>query len=186
MSEKEVRIRIIHKSKEGVILDMKDQGKKSVPWDTFNKMFLIKDNVWAVFNEETKKKREQFDELMNDLCIQVMMHQADEKRGDNSNFLTHMGMIGTLSEKIQKEFGFTAMQVIQEARKRIAIFRDPNIPFFEKETPQEYRERHARQAEEKAKRERDERSYRQGTISNATESMANVKGADKLKDLFKV
>jgi hypothetical protein len=178
-----IKIRIINKSKQGVILDMKEQGKKSIPWETFNSMFIIVDNVWATFNEETLKKRERFDDLMSQLCVTVMMNEADEKKGDTSNFLHNMAMIGGITKKLQEEFGFSMMQIMQEARKRIAIIRSPSTW---KETPEEYRERHARQAEEKAKREAEERNYRQGTISNATESMANVKGADKLKELFKV
>jgi len=181
MDKNIIKIRIINKSKQGVILDMKEQGKKSIPWETFNSMFVIVDNVWATFNEETLKKREQFDDLMNQLCVAVIMNESNEKKGDPSDFLHNLAIIGSTTKKIQEEFGFSMMQIMQEARKRIAILRDPKIPFGIKETPEEYRKRHARQAEEKIK----ERNYHRGTISNATESMANVKGADKLKELFK-
>lgn len=185
MDKNIIKIRIIHKSKQGVILDMKEQGKKSMTWEIFNSMFIIVDNVWATFNEETLKKRERFDDLMSELCVAVIMRENNEQKGDTSDFLHNMAIIGSTTEKIQKEFGFSMMQIMQEARKRISILRNPDIPFRTKETPEEYRERHARQSEEKAKREAEERNYQQGMISNATESMANVKGADKLKELFK-
>lgn len=175
-----VKFRIINKSKEGVTIST-PKGPKMMPWDQFNNMFVIVDKVYAQLNNQMQKKHDRLEEMINLLTIKTLETKSKASEPSTSEAL----VLGTLADKIQKEFGFTLPQIIAEVQRRITILRDPNIPFFEKETPEEYRERHARQAEEKAKREKDERSYRQGTISNATESMANVKGADKLRELFK-
>ena len=53
---KEPRFRILNKTRETVTLKLMDKPM-TFSWEEFNKKLIVVDKVWAVLNEEEKKKQ---------------------------------------------------------------------------------------------------------------------------------
>jgi hypothetical protein len=54
---KKPRTRIVNKTKNSVTLDFKgDIGQVTTTWKEFNEIYVIEDNIWAVFNDAAWEK----------------------------------------------------------------------------------------------------------------------------------
>ena len=145
--EKEVRFRILNKTNKTVTLKL--QGKPmTFSWEEFNKKLVVVDKVWAVLNEEEKKKQEKAEDMINQVVVDVMIQNGNSDAGTK---LSHMGMIGHLIPQIAELLECTPLEVIGLVRQRLMIMNpfmvNPMFPVDEKQ--RRHRRKIEREAEEK-------------------------------------
>lgn len=157
------KVRIINKSREGVILD----GQVKLTWAQFNSMYYIGQSpMYAIPTPAYQAKLEQINDLVNNLTVHVLA--SDHSEGKDK--LMHLSEIGSLTDKIVSVSGMTIDQISQLVQKKIKAMHT-----FELQQKAAYRKA------EKAKVVQ-ERAHK---ISNATSKLGDVKGFDKLKEMIK-
>lgn len=122
MKEQEIRLRITKKTKTHVTLDMKLYGEQSFPWEEFNKIYRVVDNVWATFNEEYIKKHEQAEEYITNAVVAYMMTNMKDAKYD-AHYLANLSILGESVEKISEILGVSRMDAMVIIRKQIADLR---------------------------------------------------------------
>lgn len=147
--EKEVRFRILNKTNKTVTVKL--QGKPmTFSWEEFNKKLVVVDKVWAVLNEEEKKKQEKAEDMINQVVVDVMIQNGNSDAGTK---LSHMGMIGHLIPQIAELLECTPLEVIGLVRQRLMLMNpfmvNPMFPMDEKQ--QRQHRKIEREAEEKMK-----------------------------------
>ena len=104
--EKEKRFRILNKTSS---------------WEEFNQNFIVVDKVWAVFNEEMKKKQDEIEDLLGFITVHVLEMNVAKNSGDAEKELKAAFMVGSLMDKLQKVSGFTPLQIMQLVRQRLMV-----------------------------------------------------------------
>ena len=117
-----MKIRIINKSKKGVILD----GQIELPWEQFNSMFSIKENVWAVPTKEYQEQLDKMNDLLDKVAVSTIMSKCEDQ-------LMHLSIIGDAVETLTSEYKLTMQQVIALVQKRIKAVKDFGQPKANKE-----------------------------------------------------
>lgn len=170
-----MKIKIINKSKEGVAIKT-PKGLIKLSWKDFNAKYVIVDNFYVEPNEETKKK---FKEV-EDLSIQAYVIQKSINAtkvaggiGSPDDFIR----LYSIAEKIQKLMDFpNIIYAMNHLKEQFAIYDSLfRTPF--KDNKKSIRQQ---ELEEKTKAVRGE--YNEIRSSNA---LGDVKGFDKLKEMFK-
>jgi len=180
MGLKEKRFRILKKEKDGVTLNMGGHVSK-YSWDDFNQNMEMVDKFYAVAKPEVIQKEEEVEMYLTMATLAFLRIDVLQKGGKENRpheLLYQVSMLGNSIEKVKELTGFAEADVLKLIQQRIQILKSPITLDDLKETPEEYRKR-------KAKEKSNEMKLRTSNIGSATESMANVKGADKLKALFK-
>lgn len=109
---KEVRYKIVNKSKTGVKVRIGNQIVEST-WEEFNKSFKIVDKVYATFNDEMKAKQEKIDAKLDMLTVLARKQVAGTITP--ADYL----MVTKLTEEICELGGFLPVQVIQLVQHRL-------------------------------------------------------------------
>lgn len=128
---KKVRVRIINKSKDGVMLDFKGEiGVKKASWEEFNKIYQVcTDNpMFAEPTDEYQKKLNEIEERINNAVVHFIMSggyakmQGAEPKIEAKDELLHMLGLGHELEKIQELTGMNVVQVSLMVRQRVNAF----------------------------------------------------------------
>ena len=128
---KKVRVRIINKSKDGVMLDFKGEiGVKKASWEEFNKIYQVcADNpMFAEPTDEYQKKLDEIEERINNAVVHFIMSggyakmQGNEANIEAGDQLLHMLGLGHELEKIQELTGMNIVQVSLMVRQRVNAF----------------------------------------------------------------
>lgn len=94
-----IRVRIVNKAKDGVILKTGNLQQK-ISWEDFNSAWTIdpKDKLYAIMNKDKEDKAAKVNDIVQDAVIALMMG-----RGENPHAqLTSAMMLGSLVDKFQK------------------------------------------------------------------------------------
>lgn len=114
---KEPRFRILNKTRETVTLKLQDKPM-TFSWEEFNKKLIVVDKVWAVLNEEEKKKQEKAEELINDAVVSMMIQRGNSDAGTK---LAHMAMLGKCIDEAAKLLECNRLEVMQIIRQRLMM-----------------------------------------------------------------
>ena len=127
---KEPRFRILNKTRETVTVKL--QGKPmTFSWEEFNKKLIVVDKVWAVLNEDEKKKLEEAEELIRDTVVSVMIQNGNS---DARTKLAHMMMIGKNVERLTELLECNRLEAMQIIRKRLMMLNPFMVnPMFSEE-----------------------------------------------------
>lgn len=127
-TRKKLRVRIIHKSKDGLILDFKGEiGVKKASWEDFNKIYQIcADNpMFAEPTDEHQKKLDLIEEHINNAVVHFVMSggyakmQGTEAKVTADEELMHMMGLGTELQELEKLTGMNVVQIAQIVRQRV-------------------------------------------------------------------
>lgn len=122
---KEIKIRIVKKSKEGVLLSQgKGREPMSLTWDEFKKGYNVKDDVWAVPTEETIKKAEELNKHINSAVTAFFLNGA----GNGTPDPVYLMMLGDEFSKIQELADCTGAEAMQMVQERINMVRNGFVP----------------------------------------------------------
>lgn len=175
---KEVYHRIVNKTKDYVTVIMNTGINKrepvKMPWDEFNKIFIIVDGFKAYPTEEQKEKADKIERKVNLLCIYLMESQASsfESRSGEEK-LKVMASIGSLSRSIQEELGCTMLDLMQVCRSRISAFKK-SINEENSKRPSRFKRSHTKNEQ------RNTETY----TPSATQTLGDIPGMDKLREKF--
>lgn len=114
---KEPRFRILNKTRETVTLKLQDKPM-TFSWEEFNKKLIVVDKVWAVLNEEEKKKQEKAEELISDAVVSMMIQRGNSDAGTK---LAHMAMLGKCIDEAAELLECNRLEVMQIIRKRLMM-----------------------------------------------------------------
>ena len=129
---KEPRFRILNKTRETVTLKLQDKPM-TFSWEEFNKKLIVVDKVWAVLNEEEKKKQEKAEELISDAVVSMMIQRGNSDAGTK---LAHMAMLGKCIDEAAELLECNRLEVMQLIRQRLMMLNPfmVNPMFTEDET----------------------------------------------------
>lgn len=113
----ETRFRILNKTRETVTLKLQDKPM-TFSWEEFNKKLIVVDKVWAILNEDEKKKQDKAEELINNAVVSMMIQNGN---GDAGTKLTHMAMLGTYIDEAAKLLECSVLEVMQLIRQRLMM-----------------------------------------------------------------
>lgn len=173
-----IRVRILRKTRQGVTLKLKSADgycTKDIPWSQFEESFNMVDGIYAVPKEGLANKVQLLNKNLNALTLAVLRSNISGRMGNIKSLMAANYTIGKMTEDINKEFDMPIPEIVSYVYNKIRSLSSINDSL--KETPVEYRVR-------KAREKHAEEEYHRGNISNATVSMADAKGFDKLKDLL--
>ena len=94
-----IRVRIVNKAKDGVILKTGNLQQK-ISWEDFNSAWTIdpKDKLYAIMNKDKEDEAAKVNDIVQDAVIALMMG-----RGENPHAqLTSAMMFGSLIDKFQQ------------------------------------------------------------------------------------
>lgn len=94
-----IRVRILNKSKDGVILKSGKLEQK-ISWEDFNSAWTIdpKDKLYAIMNKDKEDEAAKVNDIVQEAVLALMM-----RRGENPEAkLTSAMMFGSLIDKFQK------------------------------------------------------------------------------------
>ena len=114
---KEPRFRILNKTRETVTLKLQDKPM-TFSWEEFNKKLIVVDKVWAVLNEEEKKKQDKAEELISDAVVSMMIQRGNSDAGTK---LAHMAMLGKCIDEAAELLECNRLEVMQIIRQRLMM-----------------------------------------------------------------
>lgn len=115
--EKEPRFRILNKTRETVTIKLLDKPM-TFSWKEFNKKLIVVDKVWAVPNEEEKKKQEKAEELINDAVVSMLILRGNIDTGIK---FAHMAALGNSIDEASKLLECNKLEVMQIIRKKLMM-----------------------------------------------------------------
>lgn len=115
--EKEPRFRILNKTRETVTLKLNDKPM-TFSWEEFNKKLVVVDKVWAVLNEEEKKKQDEAEEVISEAVVCMLIQNGN---GDAHTKLVHMAMLGKCIDRAAELLECNRLEVMQIIRKRLMM-----------------------------------------------------------------
>ena len=134
--EKEKRFRILNKTSKTVTVKI---GKEPVTstWEEFNQSMVVVDKVWAVFNDEMKKKQDETEDLLGFLTVHILEMNAAKNSGDAGKELEAAYMVGSLINKLQDVSGFSPIQIMELVKQRLMVINpfmvNPMFPLTKKQ-----------------------------------------------------
>lgn len=127
---KEPRFRILNKTRETVTLKLQDKPM-TFSWEEFNKKLIVVDKVWAVLNEEEKKKQDKAEELISDAVVSMMIQRGNS---DACTKLAHMAMLGKCIDEAAELLECNRLEVMQLIRQRLMMLNPFMVnPMFSEE-----------------------------------------------------
>ena len=120
MENKQKRFRIVNKTAKNVTIKIGPESH-TMTWDEYNQNFITIDKFWCVFNEEMEKLSQEMEEDASWLTVAVMEMHAAQGGGDAGKELAAAYKVGSLSEKMQKKYNLTGMQVMQLVQKNLRV-----------------------------------------------------------------
>lgn len=142
-----IRVRILNKSKDGVILKSGKLEQK-ISWEDFNSAWTIdpKDKLYAIMNKDTEDEAAKVNDIVQEAVLALMM-----RRGENPEAkLTSAMMFGSLIDKFQKLVtdGTPAdfLHLVREAYQRQTnAFLNAGVGFTHKDDNEHFNSRQRRQ-----------------------------------------
>ena len=142
-----IRVRILNKSKDGVILKSGKLEQK-ISWEDFNSAWTIdpKDKLYAIMNKDKEDEAAKVNDIVQEAVLALMM-----RRGENlEDKLTSAMMFGSLVDKFQKlvpdgtpaDFLYTVREAYQ---KQINAFLNAGVGFTHKDDNKHFNSRQRRQ-----------------------------------------
>lgn len=162
----ERKFKIVNKSKDQVKIRV---GKEVVAysWDEFNANFTIEDGTTAVMKEESCKKMDEVNSLVDDAVSDYVISNMTTKQELK---LAYISLAGQKIQRIAELLDVSLMQATTLVKKRYT-----QMALNDKPTEYNRHNHRPKKAKEEVK----------NATPSATNSLSDVKGADKLKDLFK-
>ena len=111
--EKEIRYRILNKTSKGVTLKLMGKAM-TFPWEEFNKKLIVVDKVWAVLNEEEKKRQKEADEMINWAVVYFLESRAAAEGEKKLNTMYQLGVLITEISKKLECSNLDAMKLIRD------------------------------------------------------------------------
>ena len=129
--DKETRFRILNKTAKTVTLKLGDKPM-TFSWEEFNKKLIVVDKVWAIPNDEEKKKQEEADDLVNHAVVGVMLQRGNvDTVAKMSALMSLPGIIDKLTELLE----CSKAEVMEIIRKRLMLMNPFMVnPMFSDET----------------------------------------------------
>ena len=142
-----IRVRILNKSKDGVILKSGKLEQK-ISWEDFNSAWTIdpKDKLYAIMNKDKEDEAAKVNDIVQEAVLALMM-----RRGENPEAkLTSAMMFGSLIDKFQKLVpdGTPAdfLYIVREAyQKQTNAFLNAGVGFTHKDDNEHFNSRQRRQ-----------------------------------------
>lgn len=113
----ETRFRILNKTRETVTLKLQDKPM-TFSWEEFNKKLIVVDKVWAILNEDEKKKQDKAEELINNAVVSMMIQNGN---GDACTKLTHMAVFGKCIDDAAELLECSRFEVMHLVRQRLMM-----------------------------------------------------------------
>ena len=113
----ETRFRILNKTRETVTLKLQDKPM-TFSWEEFNKKLIVVDKVWAILNEDEKKKPDKAEELINNAVVAMMIQSGN---GDAGTKLTHMAVFGKCIDDAAELLECSRFEVMHLVRQRLMM-----------------------------------------------------------------
>lgn len=113
----ETRFRILNKTRETVTLKLQDKPM-TFSWEEFNKKLIVVDKVWAILNEDEKKKQDKAEELINNAVVAMMIQNGN---GDAGTKLTHMAVLGKCIDDAAELLECSRFEVMHLVRQRLMM-----------------------------------------------------------------
>ena len=176
----DIHFRIVCKTKKGAFVRVFKENKLYI-WEDFYKMFVIKDNIYAYFNEETAKKIKENSANIMDFTNTVNLVHSIQVLGGRVPLVTTM-LLGTLTDSVTSIFPiFDMNDILAFAIMYTTMYRKlKNDKFIQEQTEHIVTIDVPKYAKTKSGRQ-----VERDIVKGSTTSMADVKGADKLRNLFK-
>ena len=172
-----MEIKIINKSKEGVTIKA-SEGIIKLSWKDFNKKYVIVNKFYVKPNEETQKKFEEVEDLTIQAYVAHKAVQAALTKGLNASPEDYL-MFSSVATKIQRLMNYPdVIHVMKLLRERFATYDG----LFRSPSGNNKRSIRQQEIEEKNKKTTVKEEYNEIRSSNA---LGDVKGFDKLKEMFK-
>ena len=94
-----IRVRILNKSKDGVILKSGKLEQK-ISWEDFNSAWTIdqKDKLYAIMNKDKEDEAAKVNDIVQEAVLAIMMRKGENPEAK----LTSAMMFGSLVDKFQK------------------------------------------------------------------------------------
>jgi len=129
--DKETRFRILNKTAKTVTLKLGDKPM-TFSWEEFNKKLIVVDKVWAILNDEEKKKQEEADDLVNHAAVGVILQRGNaDTVAKMSALMSLPGIIDKLTELLE----CSKAEVMEIIRKRLMLMNPFMVnPMFSDET----------------------------------------------------
>ena len=142
-----IRVRILNKAKDGVILKTGNLQQK-ISWEDFNSAWTIdpKDKLYAIMNKDKEDEAAKVNDIVQEAVLALMMG-----RGENPHAqLTSAMMFGSLVDKFQKLVtdGTPAdfLYLVREAyQKQTNAFLNAGVGFTHKDDNEHFNSRQRRQ-----------------------------------------
>lgn len=113
----ETRFRILNKTRETVTLKLQDKPM-TFSWEEFNKKLIVVDKVWAILNEDEKKKQDKAEELINNAVVSMMIQNGN---GDAGAKLTHLAVLGKCIDDAAELLECSRFEVMHLVRQRLMM-----------------------------------------------------------------
>lgn len=118
-----IKFRIVNKAKDGVTLSpAKGADPVKIGWKEFEENFNVKDDKWAVFNDEYMKKIEAADKYINEAAVAFIT--SGGLKGE-VNDLSKMIVLGESVQKIVEILGCTNGEALALIRQRVDMVAKP-------------------------------------------------------------
>ena len=127
----ETRFRILNKTRETVTLKLQDKPM-TFSWEEFNEKLIVVDKVWAILNEDEKKKQDKAEELINNAVVAMMIQNGN---GDVGTKLTHLAVLGKCIDDVAELLECSRLEVMQFIRQKLMMLNPFMVnPMFDDET----------------------------------------------------
>lgn len=159
----ETRFRILNKTRETVTLKLQDKPM-TFSWEEFNKKLIVVDKVWAVPNEEEKKKQEKAEELINDAVVSMLVLRGNI---DTDIKFAHMATLGNSIDEVSKLLECNKLEVMQLIRQRLMMLNPFMVnPMFSEDEMNRSGIHHKKHYGSKPNRDKDGNREVVSTVSN--------------------
>ena len=159
----ETRFRILNKTRETVTIKLLDKPM-TFSWEEFNKKLIVVDKVWAVPNEEEKKKQEKAEELINDAVVSMLVLRGNIDTGIK---FAHMATLGNSIDEVSKLLECNKLEVMQLIRQRLMMLNPFMVnPMFSEDEMNRSGIHHKKHYGSKPNRDKDGNREVVSTVSN--------------------
>lgn len=175
----DIHFRIVCKTKKGAFVRVFNENKLYI-WEDFNKMFEVRNNIYAYFNPEMAKKINDMSETIRDFTETTELVYSIAHLGGRVPLLTQM-VLGTLSQNMVDLFpNFTMNDIIYFAALYTRLYNKANNDRIR----QHLTEHIVTVDIPKFAKTKSGRTVERDIVKPATSCMADFPGADKLKALY--
>lgn len=175
----DIHFRIVCKSNKGAFVRVFKENKLYI-WEDFNKMFEVRNNIYAYFNPEMAKKINDMSETIRDFTETTQLVYSIAHLGGRVPLLTQM-VLGTLSQNMVDLFpNFTMNDIIYFAALYTRLYNKAKNDKIR----QHLTENIVTVDIPKVAKTKSGRTVERDIVKSTTSCMADFPGADKLKALY--